>query len=659
MKFCPYCGTKNQDKYNFCIKCHEPLPSADGTKESFEDIDKSKGREIGKEIDVPQTEFLNKKSETAKSPNIFPNIEEKKEDILPPVEIPQKKPESKEKINIDAITVKIMGKDDFAQAVANVLAKINIPKTISKDIRQIITEEERRILQGLENNNKEAEQLYKMTVLSAESLLKFGNGNYLSGNVEGAISFFEKALEKDSKLWPAWYNKGVIFGSMGKYDEAIRCFDEVLKLDQSCEDARLGKGICLRSLGKTEQAIECFDALLASNPNNEEVHTRKGIALADLGRYEEAIKELEKALAINPKSTVAKEMKECVQKVIFTTKRKEEAISNLKEESTKIEGITRKGATARLGDFGLTLNLTQERLFYNKGMVLAYQGDYEGAIKCFDEALKINKNFEKALASKGIASMALGMLKEVMDCFDKAISLNPNDETLWIRRGIVLGEMGKYSEMLRCVNKALALNPQYEFALKLKERLQEINRVSEELEKAVVDLYKTGAKLPALGKYEDAIKHIDLLLIKNPSSEEYWSYEGSIILHDMGSVEDAIKSFDKSLKVNPGFSHAWFNKGMLLARLGRAEDAIKCFDEAIKLKPEHNLAWYNRGAMLGMLGVYDEALRCFERAQGIHDTGRTDGKIEHESKKEDAQVQSDQSASQTSNKRIVKIIKRQ
>lgn len=27
MKFCPICGTQNQDNYNFCLKCQNPLPA--------------------------------------------------------------------------------------------------------------------------------------------------------------------------------------------------------------------------------------------------------------------------------------------------------------------------------------------------------------------------------------------------------------------------------------------------------------------------------------------------------------------------------------------------------------------------------------------------------------------------------------------------------
>ena len=25
-KFCPFCGTHNRADYNFCMKCHKPLP---------------------------------------------------------------------------------------------------------------------------------------------------------------------------------------------------------------------------------------------------------------------------------------------------------------------------------------------------------------------------------------------------------------------------------------------------------------------------------------------------------------------------------------------------------------------------------------------------------------------------------------------------------
>jgi Flp pilus assembly protein TadD len=56
------------------------------------------------------------------------------------------------------------------------------------------------------------------------------------------------------------------------------------------------------------------------------------------------------------------------------------------------------------------------------------------------------------------------------------------------------------------------------------------------------------------------------------------NFNKGINLGNLGRYDDAIKSFDQVLLIDPNDKEAHFNKGINLGNLGRYEDATQCFD---------------------------------------------------------------------------------
>ena len=64
----------------------------------------------------------------------------------------------------------------------------------------------------------------------------------------------------------------------------------------------------------------------------------------------------------------------------------------------------------------------------DKGVALSNQGNYNEAIKAFDEAIKLDPQNAKAWDYKGVALNALGKYDEAVKAFDEAIRLDPTKQ---------------------------------------------------------------------------------------------------------------------------------------------------------------------------------------------------------------------------------------
>ncbi len=61
--------------------------------------------------------------------------------------------------------------------------------------------------------------------------------------------------------------------------------------------------------------------------------------------------------------------------------------------------------------------------YYNKGNDLFQKGNYEEAIKCFNNEIEINPDIYEAWYNKGVILQKLGKNEEAIKCYDKAIEI--------------------------------------------------------------------------------------------------------------------------------------------------------------------------------------------------------------------------------------------
>lgn len=123
---------------------------------------------------------------------------------------------------------------------------------------------------------------------------KLATALYLSGDVRGAVKWFEDTLRLapesgiDETAAKAHYSLGVLMASSGRGDEAIAHLSAAVRFSPNYVEAYQALADALRRKGRVEQSMASYAEALRINPRAAEARFGYGMALVRLGRYREA-----------------------------------------------------------------------------------------------------------------------------------------------------------------------------------------------------------------------------------------------------------------------------------------------------------------------------------------------------------------------------------
>ena len=267
-------------------------------------------------------------------------------------------------------------------------------------------------------------------------LFAIGNFFWEEKTFDSVEKVYTRIIQLDPGDAAAWYNKGVVLGTLGNYEEALRCYDEALRIDPGDAATWSNKGVALGNLGNYEEEIHCYDEALRIDPDYAFAWSNKGVALGNLGNYEEALRCFDEALRIDPDYADA-------------WYNKGVALGNLGKYEEEL----------RCFDEALRIDPGNADAWYNKGVVLGNLGKYGEEIHSYDRAIRIDPSNANAWYNKGVVLGNLGKYEEALRCFDETLRIDPSNADAWSYQGVVLGTLGKYEEALHYFDEALRINP--------------------------------------------------------------------------------------------------------------------------------------------------------------------------------------------------------
>lgn len=135
---------------------------------------------------------------------------------------------------------------------------------------------------------------------SAAKDLQAGLSAQLAGDVDTALTYYDKVLEKDPKNTAAIYNIGVIRQQQGDLRAAENQYRLVLVINPDYPRALFNLAI-IRTTPSPNEAVDLYRHVIAVEPDNAGAHLNLGFLLHDLGHDDEAQLEFAKAIELDPK----------------------------------------------------------------------------------------------------------------------------------------------------------------------------------------------------------------------------------------------------------------------------------------------------------------------------------------------------------------------
>jgi tetratricopeptide (TPR) repeat protein len=123
---------------------------------------------------------------------------------------------------------------------------------------------------------------------------KLGTALYMSGDVPGAVKWFEETLRMapdegiDETAAKAHYSLGVLMASGGRSQQAVSHLSAAVRFSPNYVEAYQALADVLRRSGRLEQAMTQYAEALRVNPKAADARFGYGMALVRLGRYREA-----------------------------------------------------------------------------------------------------------------------------------------------------------------------------------------------------------------------------------------------------------------------------------------------------------------------------------------------------------------------------------
>ncbi|MCY7320903.1 MAG: DUF3352 domain-containing protein [Phormidesmis sp. CAN_BIN36] len=237
----------------------------------------------------------------------------------------------------------------------------------------------------------------RTTPLTASQLIELGQTK-LTGNIEGAIANFTRAIRLEPNNADAYYERGLA-RSMVDANDAIADYTQALRIDSKSVKAYSRRSYSRQQLFDYAGALQDLDRAIQLEPDQNFYLRRSGIRTVQ-GNYQDAIADANQSIRLEPSSSVA-----------YSTRCYAQA-----------RGLSDfKGALADC-DQAIELDPESTTNFTSRCYVRANLND-NNALKDCDRALEIDPEYSAIYEDRGLAHAALGNKKAALEDLQKAVEI--------------------------------------------------------------------------------------------------------------------------------------------------------------------------------------------------------------------------------------------
>ena len=289
----------------------------------------------------------------------------------------------------------------------------------------------------------------------AEDFYNEGVMRRRSGDTDGAIEYYTKAIELDPKFAYAYYNRGIARYAKNDAAGAIQDYSKAIELRPELSEAYGNRGNVYSDSGNYIAAMADFDKAIKLKPTNPLTYNSRGFSLQEQGRLDQAIADYDIAIKLDAKFVVAlhnrghaRDLKRDFDLAIA------DYTAALVIDPSYIKSLANRGIAYHrrgnyneaLADYGRALELEpgNKSHHYNRAITRSAVEDFRGAIDDYTKALGDDANAPSTTPprrnvyhGRGIAYLRARDYEKSLADFDKFVELGPNDSLSYRARAWV------------------------------------------------------------------------------------------------------------------------------------------------------------------------------------------------------------------------------
>lgn len=202
--------------------------------------------------------------------------------------------------------------------------------------------------------------------LSAEQYFGRAYEQHEAGDLQGALSNYDLAIQVNPQFAEAYNNRGIVRSQLGHGDWALADYDSAVRLNPQFAKAYYNRGNALYDEGEFEEAIRDHTQAVSLDSSFAEAFNNRGLAHYARQEYAEAISDYNRALELQPNDA---------------------AMHNNRGNARRKQG----DLSGALTDYNIAIQLNPEFIeaYNNRAITHELVGDFRGAIEDYERYLSL------------------------------------------------------------------------------------------------------------------------------------------------------------------------------------------------------------------------------------------------------------------------------